>query len=691
LLSLITIEYDIKEDEPEGTEVFYLEVSSPDLIEKLLKRRFPDLSPLDARLIADFSGGNARIAVALAETVGEGETISGLRDEFLFERLFYQRNEPNESLLSAAQALALVYSFEGEDVTCGDRGELFRLGALVDKTPEEMFRCAARLQQRKLVQKRDVWRAVLPQAIANRLAARALQEIPLTLIGTWLCDSAPERMLRSFSRRLGYLSDSAEAQSIVVRWLSPGGMLGDVSSLNDLGEMMFGNVAPVAPRAALVAIERVLVDPKADEPVKCKRYLHLLRSLAHDSALFERCIALISKIALAEGKEKGADEGRKIFASLFPIYLSGTHATSSQRTTVTEGLLLSDDAAKRNLGLVALRGLLEAAHFGPSYNFEFGARSRDYGYWPRTKDDVRRWFEKSLELAESFACSDRPVASEVASVIASQFRGLWTSGGMYDDLERICDAISKKRFWEEGWIGVRETIFHDSKAFTPEVLARLIAIEKLLRPRDLIQKVRSMVLLEGANYVGFESINDGTNDVGKTFLEIHSIALDLGKAIALDRDAFAQLLPELLEGDAQQLASFGEGLAAGSADTRAIWSQVVAQLAVATPKSLRLPWGFLSGLRRKDPELANVLLDDAVEDQTLSQWYPALQTAAGIDGTGVNRLLRSLELGKAWIGTYRSLIGVGATDGISGQDFNRLLSAIAAKPEPSVPTSLRPF
>src|SRR2546421_9743622 len=49
---------------------------------------------------------------------------------------------------------------------------LFRLGTVVGKNAQEMFQSAVELGRRGLVQRRGVWRAVLPQAIANRLAAR---------------------------------------------------------------------------------------------------------------------------------------------------------------------------------------------------------------------------------------------------------------------------------------------------------------------------------------------------------------------------------------------------------------------------------------------------------------------------------------------------------------------------------------
>jgi hypothetical protein len=87
-VSLITIEYDISEDLPEGTDVFSLEASSIDLIVQLITRRFPSISHVDARTIATLSGGNARMAIALAAKVGTNESIAALSDEELFQRLF---------------------------------------------------------------------------------------------------------------------------------------------------------------------------------------------------------------------------------------------------------------------------------------------------------------------------------------------------------------------------------------------------------------------------------------------------------------------------------------------------------------------------------------------------------------------------------------------------------------------------
>jgi len=69
LVSLITVEYDVSEDEPEETQVFRLEPASEKIIEEILQRLTPSVSQIDRTRIAEFSGGNSRIALALARTV----------------------------------------------------------------------------------------------------------------------------------------------------------------------------------------------------------------------------------------------------------------------------------------------------------------------------------------------------------------------------------------------------------------------------------------------------------------------------------------------------------------------------------------------------------------------------------------------------------------------------------------------
>ncbi len=72
-------------------------------------------------------------------------------------------------------------------------------------------------------------------------------------------------MLKSLSRRLGYLHDSAEARAAVERWLGADGIFGDLAALGEDGLQIFTNIAPVAPEAVIARIERYVAGPRGAE------------------------------------------------------------------------------------------------------------------------------------------------------------------------------------------------------------------------------------------------------------------------------------------------------------------------------------------------------------------------------------------------------------------------------------------
>jgi hypothetical protein len=347
---------------------------------------------------------------------------------------------------------------------------------------------------------------------------------------------------------------------------------------------------------------------------------------------------------------------------------------------IIKSLLLSNLAKQRTLGLIALKAALESWQFSSSYDFEFGAHSRDHGYRPRSKEELKHWFELTLKLIETLVSSDGASTSLVLAALAEKFRGLWTKAGMYDELERVCRSILKKQFWPDGWIAVRETQYFHSKGFTPEISAKLAALEKLLRPADLVEKVRSIVLSSKLSSLDLDFEDDGADDIQTRLERIEANAQSLGKAVAMGVNVFGELLPELVSSEGR-LWSFGRGLVEGAEDPSAMWNQLVAQLEVTAEdrRKIQILCGFLHALHARDPVLANFFLDEALQHPTVSPFYPILQTAVGIDKKGLERLVQSVGLGKAPIWVYRNLAFGRATDPISGEDFKKLVLEIAAK------------
>jgi hypothetical protein len=677
-LSVITVEYDIREDQPEGTDVFSLEVSSDDLIEKLVARRFPRLSQIDCQRIAEFSGGNARIAIALAGTVQKDETVAGLKDVELFRRLFHQRHQPDESLLLIAQACALVYSFQGHDLD-GDNAELPILGGLIGKTADEMYMGVAELRRRDLLQVRSVWRAVLPHGIANRLAAMALQNIPPQRIETAIIRGKSDRLLRSFSRRLGYLDDSEDARAIVTAWLAPSGLLFDVLNLSDLHNAIFHNIAPVMPEPVLSALERAIEQADASTLERSKHFISLIRSLAYDAKFFARAVGLLLRFYAIETDDNVDDDAGKVIASFCYIYLSGTHATIEQRRALIERLLRSPAIKLQALGVQSLEAMLKTDHFSSSYLFEFGARSRDHGYYPKSDADIAEWFGSALKLSEEIATSDAPVADEVKKVIATEFRGLWSNIPFCDEIDRIARAFAGNGFWRDGWVAARQTRAYDAKRLPPESLAKLRTLEEYLRPKDLVAKVRGIVLEAKGRGLDYDDMDDvDTYDFETSEKRTAAAIEQLGKDVAADTESFLEILPELLSGGGR-LAPFGAALAQGTEEPRVIWDALVRQSAANPNGSPAVMGGFLGALQKTNPVEVDAMLDEALIDPALAIWFPYLQASVAIDDKGIARIHRSLELGQSPIERYSHLAWGRASDPIPGPAFRDVVVAICDK------------
>lgn len=653
-ISVLSIEYDVREDIPEGTDVVTLEPSSIELIGKLLRNRFPRLSLVDAQRISEVSGGNARVAIVLAETVRHTDSLAGLTDAQLFERLFWQRQSRDDALLRAAEVCSLVYSFDGE----GD--ELSILARLAEQTPATFQRNVGKLLERQLAQRRGRWRAILPHAIANRMAVRALGDVPREDLDRLIVQGNARRLLRSFSRRLSYLHDCEEAVAIAKRWLGPEGLLGNIADLDDDELAMFMNVAPLSPDDALKAIERAgRANP--GRAMSCwSGMVPLIRGLAYDPALFERSAEQLASIALSGNERRPFNAARDAFTSFFSLHLSGTHATLDQRLALIDTVYRSTGEDGRKLALSALDQMLESVHFSAGHDFSFGARSRDFGYDPEGPAQVRQWYIATLKKVEELASRGSDAKAELRALLARRFRGLWGRADIQNDVEATLRRLVGNTFCSEAWVAVRNTIYFGREMLPPEVLARLTALAQDLQPCGLSDWIEVVVI--GTHSIRFELSNSGSDEGDSDGVEnLWERAASLGAEAASRPDLYSSLFSKLLRGGLR-VTAFGSGLAKAAKDPRQIWGEVISIFATISPQvcDFRLLQGFLSGIAESDAELAMTLLDAADECADLSPQYPALISAVGLDARGVARLKQKIETGIVSIEACRELLSHGS-------------------------------
>ncbi|ANA68647.1 hypothetical protein [Pseudomonas aeruginosa] len=636
-LSLLTIEYDISDDRPEETEVIHLEPCSEKTVSMLAQKRYPNLGQLNANKIAEFSGGNARIAIALASRVEADETLTNFSDEDLFQRLFSQRKGASDQLLGSAEALSLVYSFNVSASEFND--ELGILSTIAGLDRRVLHRGQAELLRRHLAQQRGEWRAVLPHALANRLAKRALENIPPDEINAELLKSENRRLFLSCAHRLGYLHDFEPALRLANSWVVPGGPLHDIGSCREESLSALQYIAPVFPQTVLRLIEDAAAGPgfASCENPNFSFFVRLLGQLAYDDDKFDRAVTVMLKFAESETSGENNNGIVSQMRQLFSLHLSGTQAPPSRRRAFVGKLLKSGGQRHREIAGELLHAAFETMHWTSFSMFDFGARRRDSGWRPHTRAEELDWYIGFLNLLRpTLACDDPALREWARSLLAGHFRGLWTLAGCFDELEAIVRNHAAGGSWPKMWIAIKQTIGFDSDAAHPELQARLEALERLAAPSDPYSEIEAYVLASTWDHVESKGELD-TVDADTIETKITS----LGEVAAAEPSYLERLGPRLWEGKFDALYSFGIGLARGSTNMMATFEYLshLAQRqapAVFHPLMLR---GYINAVYHMDPGLARRMQERVLDHPLLRPHFIYLLGASEVAPWGIKKLL----------------------------------------------------
>ena len=656
-VSLITVEYDIRDDRPQTTEVIHIESEGPDVAEKLLLRRFPDIGQLDARRVAEFADGNARVSLAVAERAEKGESLALLSDAQLFDRLFEQRNQPDSNLRAHAEVLSLVYSFS---VTpqAGKVDELEVLGSIYGISQAQLFRSVDALLERDIAQERSHWRAILPHAIANQLASGALRKIPLQTLRSTFEAPGRERLLMSFAHRLGLMHNHSVAQKIVKNWLQDGELLGNLSALNDTGDHILDYVAPVAPDAVLNRIEAEIGSDEFNgmefnHNPRRSTILALIRSLAYEPEAFDRCAAMLLRVADFEDESNNDDAAGDKIVRFFQAYLSGTHASLSQRLAVARDALLSDNPKRKSLGFRMLAAALEGSHWTGSSTYEFGARPRDFGYRPN-RDELVDWRNQFIDLAVEMGLgTDAELSEPARSVLAESFRSLWDHPAMRKKLIEVAKELNASQPWIEGWKEVRSTIEFEYRRTKPEDRAEqlpesLVALERDLAPTNLMSNIKAYVL---GGWQGYCELDDEFDDEEQNKYESSERRLsiraeELGEKFACSGRPISELGRDLFStGYMPYRFAFGRGLARGALDRNSVWQELVEELHQFGSKTFNFPVlsGFIDEIDMQDRPAAQALLDQCMDDTLLRTVIVELTPCRSFDERDLERCIAALR------------------------------------------------
>ncbi len=652
-LGLLTIEYDIQDDLPDDTTFYRLEGASDETMSVLLRGRYPHLSLNDVHTVIAASDGNSRLAFALASTSKNTNDLSSLKDGELFRRLFEQTQGAGDELLRCAKAASLIYSFDGEDVS--PTSEMAVLAAFAGTTVANFRRNMVVLKRRGLLQERGKWRALLPHAVSNRLAALALEEQLASEVEDRLFTHAPERLRSSFAHRLSFLHGSKDAQFLVARWMASDGPLGAPASLSDHGFRIFQRLAPVDQAATLGAVELSVCSKKDGDldDFRIEKLASIINSLAYEAINFDRCIDVLVKLALMQAATRSHPEGKpEYLIALFQAYGSGTLARASQRAPHIELLLASSNATEYEIGVALLAETLKVRGFRRHGTFQFGARTRTQGWRAKDEAEHRQWYETFLTIAEPIALQNNRSGKTMRAALANTVADFVYHPLLIQHLERLAPEFLRIDGWLASLQAVRQLL--RDKNLRGDSRTRAGAFEQLVSPQGLrAQVLAAIAMRDPYDYTKLRK------DGGAVYERMAANSLALGRELAGDPALLQDILPQLLEGEIYgQAHSIGQGVAIAFADAKPLLGMVRTVIqAAGDRKSCNLTFvgGLFRGWHERDPALASCLLDEALNDPILGSWFPDLQLQVPLDAAGAARLVASIDADRAPIPTYRFL------------------------------------
>lgn len=641
--SLLTIEHDVRDDQPETTAVFRLGNSSADLLVSWLEQTFPKLSASDQWHLAKFCDGNFRVARLIAATVETSGSLADLTDNKLFERIFWQRHSHDPQLQRDAEILSLLYSFAMDDEISD--GEFATLAKLAGRTVDQLFTSAKTLEERGLIQSRGIMRAVLPHPVSNRLAAdalrRSLRPAKLDAFATCLAKRPGKtRMLRSLAHRLGLLHSSPQAQKLVERWIALMGPLGDLLKRAD-GIHLITLMAPANQAATLTRLEQEITGPHGSQhldPTNAWRmqWISLLHKLAYEEDLFARAATLLATFLAVEETENRHNSAEKHFRELFRVVYSGTKATPEQRQKFAESLIKGVSAGEQRAGLTALNELLNIKSRGIYSSTDFGAHPRDIGWVPTSKSQHNKWFEDSLKMALQLS----EQFDIVKEFLANNLGTLWMDPACRLGVQAAVTHFAAQGGLPAAWVSLNTTLGRLIQRDANGDVSALKDLITQIEPADLIAKFQAYVIVAGRQGI----VNKYGEDFVGASRHTRETQFALGQSFAADPTKLTAILPDAICAEISE--EFGRGLAQGSANAMDIWRKLDAAYLAAPcdTRKIFLMCGFIRGLHDRDGAASEDIIFSLQYRQEYNLALPFLQLRSEIGETGLSRIRRSIEM-----------------------------------------------
>lgn len=298
-------------------------------------------------------------------------------------------------------------------------------------------------------------------------------------------------------KRLEYMKDSADAQSLIYRLTNgqKASFCNEKVVCSDLGSRLFLAMSSVNPVAIAHCLKTVLI-PKTIDWVKenvngdiRRNLVWALEKLCFDGNSYRDASKVMALFAVAEN-EKWGNNASGLFKQLFHIYLPGTEATLEERIEILE-YLLTTGPDYQELLLDSLDRAFDNGHFvRDGSGAKFGLETKT-DYAPKTNKEIIDYWMACSGIILQVLEKDETSLSRISKIIVNH-TVRWSMDGMLARLFPMIEQVASKNGedWGELYTAMSRTNTKHLNFYPEEFLKQYEAFKNNIKPKSFCQKLK---------------------------------------------------------------------------------------------------------------------------------------------------------------------------------------------------------
>jgi hypothetical protein len=616
------------------------------LIEGIIKQRHPKANCVDINFIREISCGYPRFAVLVTDSYLSGTPILKAV-EGAVERMLIGCGINRVEQVRAIECLALFKELGADEDSSSEID--FVAKNLARQTGDEMYEHLAHAAKQGIVAHQDDYFVMQFPPISAFLGARRLDLLRVKTILDFIENSSPA-LRRSFLSQWDNFTGSRTASKVAQRLLSEGGWCGSLDGLNtEIGSQCLKAIVHIDPDRVTNVIEsiygRISLDDLKTVVTRRQDLLEVLEKLVPRKESFQVAAPLLMRLAAIENDPVcwPYRNAKNIFKKLFQLFLSGTKAEFSERFTVIDNGIESNDERIILICIDALENTL-------TNRFSENGNSNSRINQPPLKDwESKHWDEvvdfkrNGIQRIKDIRVKYKKFSSRCEEILLSCTWFL-LNNNLLGDVETIIKDISKEKgVWFEAIKEINGWLYSCRTEKSEEYYQKVEKFYDDIIPEDLTQQalLYTKIRLKDIHTLNLDINCQCSEDFEYSFKKAKEVATEIGKCKNTTYNTAQIMVKEKLN-----IIEFVGELVLYLEDPVEAFKITVKAFEQSTEqKGIQFVRELINGIDRRDNEAANKCVQIASESDPFKNKITEIYSAINISAERFNEIMKGLKNG----------------------------------------------